>query len=376
MVKRMCGLRTVLWMALVMGLSWFPVAWADLNDGLVAHYPFDGNANDASGNGNDGVVVGATLTIDRFNKASSAYNFDGQDDYIEIPNTDNMFDLVGAWSISTWVKSSVTGDQRSNPIVWKIGRNGLNEDTFYMAKSDNRFSVGLERASDGYDFSSASAEHTTNTFYHVVGTYDGKNLKVYVNGVLEKTSEIGFINAYVGPAPLRIGNILHSNHGKKGVFEGTIDDIRIYKRALSEDEIKALYEGVPDDGDCKHATYSLKNRTLTVPFVEMPVVDFLTGQPTGKVELWTISLRQVFGTTNRFRLLSKTIAQITEGSRSSCPATYAVETGTLSIPYLDIPTGVAIGNVKVEKDMKTFKATMTWDPMGRSFVVQEVKQLP
>jgi hypothetical protein len=126
---------------------------------------------------------------------------------------------------------------------------------------------------------------------------------------------------------------------------------------------------------CEHATYSLKKRTLTVPFVEMPVIDFLTGQSTGEKELWTGNLRQVSGTTNRFRLISKTVKQITDGSSSSCPAIYAVETGTLSIPYIDIPTGITVGNKKFENGVDVFKATMTWEPMGRSFVVQEVQKL-
>jgi hypothetical protein len=128
--------------------------------------------------------------------------------------------------------------------------------------------------------------------------------------------------------------------------------------------------------NCQHATYSLKKRTLTVPFVEMPVVDFLTGQPMGEMELWTGNLRQISGTTNRFRLLNKTVAQITDGSSSSCPATYAVDTGTLSIPYIDVPTGIAVGNQKIENEVDVFKATMTWEPMGRSFVVQEVEMVP
>jgi len=133
---------------------------------------------------------------------------------------------------------------------------------------------------------------------------------------------------------------------------------------------------VCDTVDCQHATYSLKKRTLTVPFVEMPVVDFLTGQPTGEMELWTGSLRQVLGTTNRFRLINKTVAQITDGSSSSCPATYAVDTGTLSIPYIDVPTGIAVGNNKFENNVEVFKATMTWEPMAKSFVVQEIEKQP
>jgi hypothetical protein len=134
-------------------------------------------------------------------------------------------------------------------------------------------------------------------------------------------------------------------------------------------EVQALYD------DCKHATYSLKKRTLTIPFVEMPIIDFFTGQSTGEVELWTESLKKVLGTTNRFILLSKTVAQITDGSSSSCPATYAVETGTLSIPYIDIPTGIAVGNKNFENGVNVFRGTMTWEPMGKSFVVQDVQKV-
>jgi len=58
---------------------------ADLDDGLVAYYPFDGDATDSSGNGHDGTVYGATLVVDRNGQANGAYSFDGQNDYIKIP---------------------------------------------------------------------------------------------------------------------------------------------------------------------------------------------------------------------------------------------------------------------------------------------------
>ena len=55
---------------------------ADFNEGLVAHYPFNGNANDESGNGNNGIVYGATLTVDRFGNTNKAYDFNGSTTYI------------------------------------------------------------------------------------------------------------------------------------------------------------------------------------------------------------------------------------------------------------------------------------------------------
>ncbi len=126
--------------------------------------------------------------------------------------------------------------------------------------------------------------------------------------------------------------------------------------------------------DCEHAVYSLKKKTLTVPFIEIPVVDFFSGQPTGDVELWTGSLKQLYGVTNRFRLLSKTVARITDGSSSDCPATYT-QSGMLFIPYVDVPTGIVVGNKKFEGEVKVIETTLMWEPLGRSFVVQNIQKL-
>ncbi len=64
----------------------------NVNDGLVAFYPFNGNALDESGNGNHGTVSGSVLTEDRFGKPNNAFLFDGVDDYIEVANTNGVLD--------------------------------------------------------------------------------------------------------------------------------------------------------------------------------------------------------------------------------------------------------------------------------------------
>ncbi len=124
--------------------------------------------------------------------------------------------------------------------------------------------------------------------------------------------------------------------------------------------------------DCEHAVYSLKNKTLTVPYLEIPIVNFFSGQPTGKVELWTGSLKRLHGITNRFRLLSKTMVPITDGSSTDCPATYT-HAGTLFIPYVDVPTGVVVGNSQFGDEVKTFETILIWEPLGKSFIVESVK---
>ena len=80
----------ILSLAVGIVLSFTAYTSATLNDGLVAYYPFNGNANDESGNRNDGIVHGATLTTDRNGNAASAYVFDGVDDYIRIGDSSSL----------------------------------------------------------------------------------------------------------------------------------------------------------------------------------------------------------------------------------------------------------------------------------------------
>jgi hypothetical protein len=79
-----------------------------LDSGLLAYYPFNGNANDESGNGNDGTVYGATLTVDRFGIADSAYYFDGVDDYIDCGNDPLLNPGLGSYTMEAWIKDQHT----------------------------------------------------------------------------------------------------------------------------------------------------------------------------------------------------------------------------------------------------------------------------
>ncbi len=71
---------------------------------LIAFYPFNGNANDESGNGNHGTVYGATLTTDRFNQPNRAYYFDGINDYIMVPNS-SILQISGEITMSAWFQT-------------------------------------------------------------------------------------------------------------------------------------------------------------------------------------------------------------------------------------------------------------------------------
>jgi len=91
--------------------------YADLNDGLVAYYPLDGNAYDASGNGYHGTVNGASPTADRFGIAARAYAFDGSNDYVALPGTENLNFKPGNFTLCAWV--ALTGYNADQVIVAK-----------------------------------------------------------------------------------------------------------------------------------------------------------------------------------------------------------------------------------------------------------------
>ncbi len=216
--------------------------WADLSTGLVAYYPFNGNANDLSGNHRDGTVYGATLTTDRSGTANSAYSFDGYDDSVTVANTGGAFSLT-QWTVSAWcLPQTSLSSGTSGPVLWKTSYDDYNYDTFGLAWiSADQWLLKLERASDDEDVTIYSASYAPGVWHMVTGTYDGQNLSIYVDGELDATRHVGEVIAYMGPAPLMIGNNLNTNHGGRGVFDGPLDEVYIYSKALSGDEVHDLY---------------------------------------------------------------------------------------------------------------------------------------
>ena len=243
----------------VNGLLWF-IAPTDYTMGVVLtadpilHYHFQGDAVDLSPNGLNGIVSGPTLIPDRFEEPEdTAFHFDGVDDFIETPNTDDRLTLVDAWSIVAWVRPHGPGvDFRADPIVWKIDVNGTNRDNYYLAwHTDSTFRAGLERAdNDGDLFVLSDPGQPTDEWLQVVAVYDELDLILYVNGEEQGRNTIGNVTPYSGPGPLRIGNLLHSSHGGRGVFDGDIDDVRLFDRRLSDGEVTLLWrrEMIPEPG--------------------------------------------------------------------------------------------------------------------------------
>ncbi len=217
----------------------------DNNSGLVAHYPFNGNANDESGNGNNGTVNGATLTTDRFGKANSAYSFDGVSNKIVLIN--QTLSLLDSFSISTWVSiSNLSPSFHDAPIISQW--NGLN-------MGQRKFAVGYRRISTqtGMSFYLGDVNNTqfdyypidwnpsASTWYNFITVFKpGVYVKTFVNGLLHYSNTSNVPTKLVSPtnAPIEIGHMI-AGAGNLW-FNGKIDDIKIYNGILSASEISEL----------------------------------------------------------------------------------------------------------------------------------------
>jgi hypothetical protein len=219
--------------------------------GLVAYYPFNGNANDESGNGNNGTVLGgATLTTDRFGNPNSAYHFDGVSGIIEVPDAP-ILNVQNSITLAAWVYPEVNSGV-ALPIVVKY-RSRTGEDAYLLYAWTSGAPTGPRFRVDVAPYGGANGDIVspyllpTNTWSFAVGTYDSStgNVNLYVDGVLVASGPTfglpGPIN--VSSRPLCIGGVLEGVTGTDifYAFKGKIDDVRVYNRALTSGEISQLY---------------------------------------------------------------------------------------------------------------------------------------
>ncbi|MBM3931298.1 MAG: hypothetical protein FJ336_08520, partial [Sphingomonadales bacterium] len=213
--------------------------------GLVAYYPFDGNANDESGNGYTGTVSSAVLTTDRFNRTDRAYAFDGINSVITVAhNTIFNFNNNSDFSISVWaVLNSPTNNVPQFYLVskgngggpqakWIFGSGGSHHYQTYRNlyfHFNNPLSVGHWQC-DGVPYSPQS-----NVWHHYMITKNGYDYRIYVNGSLFNAETASSQIPSGITAPLTIGRAENLS------VNGKLDDIRIYNRALSANEVASLY---------------------------------------------------------------------------------------------------------------------------------------
>jgi uncharacterized protein (TIGR02145 family) len=209
-------------------------------NGLVAWYPFNGNANDESGNGNDGVVNGAALCSDQWANESRAYDFSGADCYIEIANSpiESQGTLI-AWVLPRSAAAEYNNwDYSASLIDQNFGaQNNSGVGLYYHNTIHGLYAeVGWSGNTNNFINANPIKPLALSNWQHVVFSFTQSSCSLYLNGELianrtdMNAASMSTSNLYFGRAPWG-GN----------QFNGVLDDIAIYNRALSAAEVTELY---------------------------------------------------------------------------------------------------------------------------------------
>lgn len=212
----------------------------DITTGLVAFYPFSGNAGDSSGNNNHGTVYGATLTTDRFGANNKAYYFNAAGCSSYILSTINTSSIQTGLTISVWINriadgcsnprfldfSATFGGSTIAPGILQWAWTNANSTTF------DSYTSNSTQVATWSSFVAAP----NNSWTHLVYTNDGTTARFYQGGLLVQT-----ISSSGNPILGSYACFGRMNHPNYDAFNGKIDDIRIYNRVLNQTEINYIF---------------------------------------------------------------------------------------------------------------------------------------
>ena len=227
----------------IFGLSFAQIPSYVPSNGLVGWWPFNGNANDESGNGNNGTVNGATLTSDRNGVPNSAYSLNNLSDVISVSNCSPQFNNTSQ-TISLWMKFNIQYNYSSLALI-KNGTSYINGFNFFIdqnntAYGNNNYMVGI-LLGNGNSVTFISNQTELGQWVNLVSTYDGASIRIYLNGILKGTAP------YSGSLNCPNNNVVFGqwdNPTPPNSFNRNLDDIGIWNRALTQSEITNLYNSV------------------------------------------------------------------------------------------------------------------------------------
>jgi hypothetical protein len=226
-----------------------PTCTTNLTKGLLAYYPFNGNFNDESGNGNNATSKnGAFLTTDFLGRTNKSAGFDGVNDYLIVPGNSKL----NADSITVSFQVMVNNSNRRNVTVSRINYETGGSFAYGIHQSiatDSRWYYSLTPGTDDclkqYTYDTSGTAFTNGPiqagrWYNITATFGGGVQKVYVDGVLQSSKTRTFSNAKkCADADLLIGGWWKADIVS---IDGKIDEVRLYGRVLTDCEIAKLAE--------------------------------------------------------------------------------------------------------------------------------------
>lgn len=217
----------------------------DILTGLITHWKFDESTStaslityDSSGSGYHGSLIGGPKRATTTCKVGFCLNFDGTDDYVSVANSSNLPAIAPAGTIALWVNLDTLPISPNLYTLLDVDGTGCVSRGLFFYLSESQFS--FQYGSGGVCRNANSiTEPVANKWIQVVGTWDSSGGKIYVNGVFEGSNPaapdftITQANSFIG-----------SQGGTLRFTDGLIDDVRIYNRPLTAEEIQRLYNSI------------------------------------------------------------------------------------------------------------------------------------
>jgi len=228
---------------LLLLLYYSQIALCQLNIGLVAYYPFSGSANDSGGYNHHGTVTGAVLTTDRFGIPNNAYQFNNPSDIIIVPDNDSLDGMSNGLTISFWVKVPpyTIG---TNILIQKFSHcSGWEDDAFCIrVNNQGRIWVQLQDSMYYYRDQTGTTNIKDNSWHCITYVWNRPNSMIYVDGVPELSGSYTLLNRRLNmiSSNLNFGTFEVSLCSETYQHGESLDEVRIYNRALSQLEIDTL----------------------------------------------------------------------------------------------------------------------------------------
>ncbi|WP_207515597.1 LamG domain-containing protein [Longitalea luteola] len=225
----------------------------DLTKGLLAYFPFNGNFNDESGNGNNATSKnGAYLTTDFLGRTGKAAGFDGVNDYLIVPGSNKL----NADTITVSFQVMVNTINRRHAGVSRANYETVQSHVFAIQQSqpsDNKWNFavvpGTDDCSKLYSYDPGGAVYASGPtqpgrWYNIVASFAGGVQKIYLDGVLQSSTTRTFTKV----KSCDNGDLLIGGWWKNDILsiDGKIDEVRLYKRLLTDCEISKLSEVFKD----------------------------------------------------------------------------------------------------------------------------------
>ncbi|MCL4366210.1 LamG domain-containing protein [Patescibacteria group bacterium] len=165
-------------------------------------------------------------------------NFDGTDDYVSVPHNSSLNFAQKDFSVSAWIKLASDATGYEAIAVKGVNQTPTNENYgLYVTNDSNKIRFQFT-SSGAYSYIDSNNGLTSGTWYHIVGTYDGSNEKIYINGALNKTSS----STNAPDTNSLLSFQYFANYGLPALyFNGQLDDVKVYNYTLTPTQIKDIY---------------------------------------------------------------------------------------------------------------------------------------